>query len=111
MDNSIITASSTIFRFFLNNYHYTDVYISINIIKGTLSEYKGKRENNLNTPAKLSKLEKDVSNQIEREIRNFIQKTIEQNIDPIGLSENFRKNYHGQWTNELTDKILKKSRN
>ena len=55
----------------------------------------------------LSKLEKDVSNQFEREIRNFIQKTIEQNIDPIGLSENFRKNYHGQWTNELTDKILK----
>ena len=81
--------------------------LSINLsIKGTLSEYKGKRENNLNTPAKLSKLEKDVSKQIEREIRNFIQKTIEQDIDPIGLSENFRRYYHGQWTNELTDKIL-----
>lgn len=75
-------------------------------IKGTLSEYKGKRENNLNTLAKLSMLEKDVSIQIELEMRKFIQRTIEQDIDPIGLSENFRKYYHGQWTNELTDKIL-----
>ncbi|MFY0518451.1 Ger(x)C family spore germination protein [Lysinibacillus sp. UGB7] len=77
-------------------------------IKGTLSEYKGKRENKLNTPDKLSQLEHDIDKQLEQEIQQFIEKTQKLEIDPIGLSENFRMYYKGKWNNELTDKVVRK---
>ncbi len=77
-------------------------------IKGALSEYKGKREHNLETPEKLSQLEHDIDKQLEHEIQQFIKKTQELEIDPIGLSENFRMYYKGKWNKELTNKILSK---
>ncbi|KAB0442141.1 Ger(x)C family spore germination protein [Lysinibacillus fusiformis] len=82
-----------------------DIYLKI---KGTLSEYKGKRRNNLNTHEKLSQLEHDINKQLEQEIQQLIEKTQRLEIDPIGLSENFRMYYKGKWNDQLTNSVVSK---
>ncbi|MGE7624144.1 Ger(x)C family spore germination protein [Viridibacillus sp. NPDC096237] len=77
-------------------------------IKGTLSEYKGKREHELNTPKSIAILEKDINEQVEKDIKKFIEKINDLEIDPIGLSENFRMYHKGKWNKKLTKETLAK---
>ncbi|MFJ7735298.1 Ger(x)C family spore germination protein [Lysinibacillus sp. NPDC097287] len=81
--------------------------ISLNV-KGTLVEYKGARYNTLNTLDNLSKLENDISKQLEQNITEFLDKIKEQKIDPIGLSEYFRMYYDGKWTKKMTADTISK---
>lgn len=76
--------------------------------KGTLVEYRGARDSNLYSSAGLTKIEKDVDKHIKNEVDQFLAKLKEHKIDPIGLSENFRKYYQGKWTKEMTEEIMSK---
>lgn len=76
--------------------------------KGTLVEYRGKRDSKLYTSTGLAEIEKDIDKHIKTEVEQFLEKLKEQKIDPIGLSENFRKNYQGEWTKEMTEEIMSK---
>ncbi len=83
--------------------------ITINLtIKGTLSEYKGAREYELNTTESISHLEKDVNKQLEKDITKFLDKLKTMDVDPSGLSEKFRMYYHGKWTTKKTRELIRK---
>lgn len=77
-------------------------------IKGTLSEYKGAREYELNTVESISHLEKDINKQLEEDITKFLDKLKNMNVDPSGLSEKFRMYYHGKWTTKKTREVISK---
>ncbi|MGE7924092.1 Ger(x)C family spore germination protein [Viridibacillus arvi] len=77
-------------------------------IKGTLSEYQGKREHELNTPKSIAILEEDINKQLGKDIEEFLKKLKGLKIDPIGLSENFRMYYKGKWNDKLTDATIAK---
>lgn len=77
-------------------------------IKGTLSEYKGSREYELNTIESISRLEKDVNKQLEEDITKFLDKLKNMDVDPSGLSEKFRMYYHGKWTTKKTREVISK---
>lgn len=77
-------------------------------VKGTLVEIKGARENKLKTEESITKLEKDLSDQMEEDIKKFLKQLQEDEVDPIGLTEKFRMSYNGKWTEELTYETLKK---
>lgn len=76
--------------------------------KGTLVEYRGSRGSNLNSSTGLAKIEKDIDKHLKNEVTQFLEKLKEQKIDPIGLSEHFRKDYQGEWTREMTEAIMSK---
>ncbi|MFY0520730.1 Ger(x)C family spore germination protein [Lysinibacillus sp. UGB7] len=77
-------------------------------IKGTLSEYKGERENVLNTTDRLAVLENDVNKALEKDIKKFFDKLNDIKVDPSGLSEYFRMYHHGKWTKDNTREIISK---
>jgi len=77
-------------------------------IKGTLSEYKGEREYELNTVESISHLEKDINKQLEVDITKFLDKLKNMQVDPSGLSEKFRMYYHGTWTTKQTREVIGK---
>ncbi len=77
-------------------------------IRGTLVEYKGEREQGLKTPESLTKLEKDINEQIEIDVKKFLEELMELQVDPIGLTENFRMYYKGKWSEENKLEILNK---
>lgn len=77
-------------------------------IKGTLSEYKGKRESHLFTVESISDLEKDVNKQLEQDIGDFLERLNKAEVDPAGLSEEFRMYYHGKWTTKKTRALISK---
>ncbi len=89
------------------NFNSPKLTISLNI-KGSLVEYKGERYDTLNNLERLSKLETDISKQLEENITRFLDKLQEQKVDPIGLSENFRMYYKGKWTKEMTEETISK---
>jgi len=76
-------------------------------IKGTLVEYKGERSH-VFTTGKLADLEKDVSKELEQDIKKFLYKLNELQVDPSGLSEYFRMYYRGKWSREKKREILDK---
>lgn len=83
--------------------------ITINLnIKGTLIEYKGAREYELNTVESISHLEKDVNKQLKEDITKFLDKLKTMDVDPSGLSEKFRMYYHGKWTTKKTRELIRK---
>ncbi|WP_155590671.1 Ger(x)C family spore germination protein [Lysinibacillus cavernae] len=77
-------------------------------IKGTLSEYKGERESQLITTESISELEKDVNKQLEKNIGEFLERLNNMEVDPAGLSEEFRMYYYGEWTTEKTRDLIRK---
>jgi len=82
--------------------------VTINLdFEGTLSEYEG--DKNLADKKDVEKLEKEVSNNIEQEIRNLIEKCIELEIEPFGLFESLRMRYKGDWSTNLTKELLAKA--
>ena len=92
-----------------SNKSMTSPKLTISItIKGTLSEYKGERENDLFTTESIADLEKDVNKELEQDIKKFLEKLNEWQVDPSGLSEYFRMYYHGKWTTEKKKEILSK---
>ncbi|GGA23218.1 Ger(x)C family spore germination protein [Psychrobacillus lasiicapitis] len=77
-------------------------------MEGTLIEYKGYREDELTTLASITKLEKDIDEQIEKDIEELLEDLKELKVDPVGLTENFRMYYKGNWDREMTEKIISK---
>ncbi|WP_042476248.1 Ger(x)C family spore germination protein [Bacillus ndiopicus] len=77
-------------------------------MKATLSEYNIEHLDKLNTWKEISHLEKSINRQVEKDIKAFIERLNKQQIDPIGLSEYFRKYTYGKWTRAMTDKVLSK---
>ncbi|WP_342472063.1 Ger(x)C family spore germination protein [Metasolibacillus sp. FSL H7-0170] len=77
-------------------------------VKATLSEYSIKDIEKLNSWKEVSDLEKSINQQLEKDIKAFIENINKKQVDPIGLSEYFRKYTHGKWTREMTDEILDK---
>lgn len=77
-------------------------------IKGTLAEFKGAREDDLNTADKIANLEDDINKQLEEDFTQFLEKLNDMKIDPSGLSEHFRMYYKGKWGREKTEEILSK---
>lgn len=77
-------------------------------IEGTLVEYKGEREGHLGTPKEILKLEEDVNKQIIKDISKFLESLKELEVDPIGLTENFRMHYHGDWDQAMTRGTISK---
>lgn len=75
-------------------------------IAGTLSEYRGEREKNLVSLDGITKLEKAIDQQIEKDIEQFLEKLKELKVDPIGLTENFRMYHNGKWTKKMTKKAI-----
>ncbi len=89
------------------NMHSPKLTIALTI-KGTLSEYKGARENDLFTIESLADLEKDVNKELEQDIKKFLDKLNEWQVDPSGLSEYFRMYHRGKWTTEKKREIISK---
>lgn len=81
--------------------------ISIDI-KGALVEYRGKRDDSLNSSTGLTQIERDINTQIEQRVDKFLDKLKEKKIDPIGFSEYFRMYYDGEWTKEMTEETISK---
>ncbi len=77
-------------------------------LKGLLSEYNGEMQNEIDKPENLHILENAVNKELEKEILQFLDKLKEKEIDPIGLTDNFRMHYHGKWTEEMTVDMIKK---
>ncbi|TQR20334.1 Ger(x)C family spore germination protein [Psychrobacillus vulpis] len=81
--------------------------VSISLhIEGTLVEYRGGREKELVNIKGITKLEHDINKQIEKDIKEFLEKLSELKVDPIGLSENFRMYYKGKWNNKLKEEVI-----
>lgn len=77
-------------------------------LDGTLIEYKGEREKQLKSKEDIKNLEKDINEQVKKDIHAFWGKLKELEVDPIGLAENFRMYYKGDWTKEKTVEINKR---
>jgi len=77
-------------------------------MEGTLVDYVGHRAGNLNTLEKLTELEKDIDEHTSKQVEEFIDKLKELEVDPIGLSEEFRRYYHGKWDKKKTNDIISK---
>lgn len=94
-----------------SNKSFESPKLTINMeIRGALVEYRGEREKELKTPKGLTKLENDINKQLEIDIKKFLEKLMELQVDPIGLTENFRMYYKGEWKKENTEEILSKLR-
>ncbi|WP_313894082.1 Ger(x)C family spore germination protein [Psychrobacillus sp.] len=92
-----------------SNKNFESPKVSITLkVSGTLAEYKGARERDLDKKEAIVKLEKDIDAEIKRDIGKFLEKLKELKVDPIGLSENFRMYYNGKWTTEQTKEIISK---
>lgn len=78
------------------------------LIKATLSEYRIEDTDKLNSWKEINQIEHLINEQLAQDIEAFIKKLNEQQIDPIGLSENFRKHTRGQWTRAMTEDVLGK---
>ncbi|MDF2067669.1 Ger(x)C family spore germination protein [Bacillus sp. Cr_A10] len=77
-------------------------------MSGTLIEYRGERENKLKSIDNIVDLEKDVNKKVEQDISNFLEEIKKLEVDPIGLTENFRMHYKGNWDKELTNETISK---
>ena len=73
-------------------------------LQGALYEYKGNKD--LGKTEEYKELEKEISEQVKKDVEDLIGKLRKLEVDPIGFSENFRMYYDGKWTEELTDKII-----
>lgn len=73
-------------------------------LQGALFEYKGKRD--LQKMREYKALEKEVSEQVKKEIEQLLAQLQKLEVDPIGISEEFRMYYKGKWTEEITKKII-----
>ena len=83
--------------------------ITINVsLEGALVEVTGEREASLKKEANITKLEKSINAIIEEQINEFFKGLKEDEVDPIGLSENFRKYYNGKWDTKMTRETMGK---
>jgi len=76
--------------------------------EGTLVDYIGYRGAELDSLEKISELEKDIDKHTSKQVEEFIDKLKELEVDPIGLSEEFRRYYHGKWDKKKTNDIISK---
>ncbi len=88
-----------------NDHNSPKVEVDVTL-NGTLSAYKGPTDLTKNKGMK--KLESDVEENLKQDIENLFNKFKELKADPIGLFEPFRMKHRGEWTPELTDKLLEK---
>jgi len=75
--------------------------------EGTLSEYEGDKD--LANKKDVEKLEEEVSKNIEKDVRNLLEKCQELSIEPIGMFESLRMRYKGDWPTGLTEELLAKA--
>lgn len=75
--------------------------------EGTLSEYEGDKD--LANKKNVEALEKEVSKNIEKDIRALLEKCQELSIEPIGMFETLRMRYKGDWPSGLTEELLAKA--
>lgn len=75
--------------------------------EGTLSEYEGEKD--LANKKEVETLQKEVSNEIEKDIRSLLEKCQELSIEPIGIFETLRMRYKGEWPIGLTEELLAKA--
>ncbi|WP_172372036.1 Ger(x)C family spore germination protein [Sporosarcina jiandibaonis] len=73
-------------------------------IRAVLVEYKGNRD--LSKVDEYEKLEKEINKHLEREIKEILEKLQKLELDPAGLSEYFRMQHKGKWTEDLTKKVI-----
>lgn len=82
--------------------------VSIKVkFEGTLSEYEGEKD--LTNRKDVETLEKEVSKNIEQDIRKLLEKCQEHSIEPLGLFETLRMRYKGDWPMSLTKELLAKA--
>lgn len=92
-----------------SNKDFESPKVSITLkLSGTLAEYKGAREKELDKKEVLVKLEKDLDAELKKDIEKFLEELKQLGVDPIGLSEHFRMYYNGNWKTEQTKKIISK---
>ena len=77
-------------------------------LRGTIVEYKGPRDAKLSTSSGLTEIENDVNKQVEDQIKQLLDRLKKEKVDPIGLSEYFRRYYKGNWTNKMTEELISK---
>ncbi|MEI4769129.1 Ger(x)C family spore germination protein [Psychrobacillus sp. FJAT-51614] len=77
-------------------------------MSGTLIEFRGERENNLKSVDEIAELEKDVNEKVKQDISKFLEELKKIEVDPIGLTENFRMHYKGNWDKALTNETISK---
>ena len=77
-------------------------------IEGTLVDYVGQRNNELQSLEQITKLEEDIDKHTSKQVEEFLNKLKELEVDPIGLAEEFRRHYHGKWDKEKTNEIISK---
>jgi len=77
-------------------------------LEGTLVEYKGVKEGQLNTNKDISKLQNEINQKLESDILNFMEELKELQVDPVGLTENFRMYYNGDWSHKKTIDVISK---
>ena len=77
-------------------------------LRGSIVEYKGERDSDLSTSAGLTKIENDINKQVKHQIVHFLDRLKNEQVDPIGFSEYFRKHYNGKWTEEMTAELISK---
>lgn len=77
-------------------------------IKGILTEYNTKDMEQLDTWNHIGKLEREVEKELAKKISQIVEDLAKEGIDPIGVSEQFRKSTRGKWTREMSLDILSK---
>ncbi|QUG40302.1 Ger(x)C family spore germination protein [Psychrobacillus sp. INOP01] len=81
----------------------------INIkFEGTLVEYSGEKEDSLHKLEEITKLEEEINERTSKQIEEFLDKLKELEVDPVGLAEEFRRYYHGDWDKKKTNDIISK---
>jgi spore germination protein len=83
--------------------------IRINIsTEGPILGYTGSR--NLENPMEMSKLRKQIEQEVKKEIHALLQKIQKKGIDPAALEESLRTRYRGKWKREIGLSALKKAK-
>ena len=76
------------------------------VLEGSLSAYRGPKD--LTKNKEVDQLEKEIEEKLKQDIESLLERLKELKSDPIGLFENFRMKYIGEWTPQLTDELLEK---
>ena len=90
------------------NKNIDDPHITVEVTyKGALTEYSGDKD--LDNKEDFVKLEEQIGEYLTNQTIDLLDELKDLEVDPIGLSENFRMYHEGEWTDDLTKQIVSKA--
>jgi spore germination protein len=77
-------------------------------LRGSIVEYTGTRD--FEKTGDIDLLQKAIENQIEKDTREIVNRLIQMEIDPMGLSKSLRRKHRGEWSKETGIEALKRAK-